>query len=272
MLSGSKKVRCPNSANSSGSCTSRVSISISGTPAAMIWFAASTSASLADGCTATKSKPCDEIVCRSCSCFSTANSPSKEVTSTPSRSPKNLAFSIPCETHVEPAPTSEVAALYFFSGRSSGSSPSEARPCAAVTCWPTPVAMARAPSVAKVPLNASRRLTLFFKRSPTNSSSSPASGPRLATSPIDVTSTWTDHRPCRRPPPATVAPLPHGTAPDHDSGTARGTSGQWDVRAQLEADQPRPTPGNTLRTLSWPRPSGGLPHYLDRFSRGLDGI
>src|SRR5215218_9468436 len=155
MLSGSKKVRCPNSANSAGSWTSRVSISISGTPAAMIWFAASTSASLADGCTATKSKPCDEIVCRSCSCFSTANSPSKEVTSTPKRSPKNLAVSMPCETHVEPAPTSDVAALYFFSGRSSGSRPSEARPCAAVTRWPTPVATARAPSVAKVPLNAS---------------------------------------------------------------------------------------------------------------------
>src|SRR5215213_10870638 len=240
MLSGSKNVRCPKLSNSSGSWTRRVSISINGTPAAIIWFAASTSASLADGWTATKSKPCDEIVCKSCSCFSTANSPSKEVTSTPNRSPKNFAVSMPCDTQVDPAPISDVAAVYFFAGRSSGSSPSDARPCAAVTCRPTPVAMASAPSVAKVPLNASRRLKPFFKWSPTNSSSSPASGPRFATSPIDVTSTWTDLRPCRRPPPATVAPLPLGTGPDHDSGTARATSGHWEVRAQLEADQLRP--------------------------------
>src|SRR5918995_687163 len=218
---------------------SRVSISMSGTPLAMIWFAASTSASLADGWTATKSKPCDEIVCRSCSCFSTLNSPSNEVTSTPSRSPKNLAVSIPCETQVEPAPTSEVAAVYCFSGRSSGRSPSEASPCAAVTWRPTPVAMASAPGGAIPLLNASRRLKPFFKRSPTNSSSSPASGPRFATSPIDATSTWTDRHPCRRPPPAIVVPLPRETVPDHDSGTAWGTSGQKGARAQLEADQLR---------------------------------
>src|SRR5918994_160142 len=160
---------------------------------------------------------------------------------------------MPCETQVEPAPTSEVGAVYCFSGRSSGRSPSEARPCAAVTWRPTPVAMASAPSVANVPLNASRRLKPFFKRSPTNSSSSPASGPRFATSPIGATSTWTDHRPCRRPPPATDAPLPQETSPDLDSGTARGTSDQKEARAQHEADQLRPAAREHITDFFSPR-------------------
>ena len=42
---------------------------------------------LAAGWTATKSHFSEEIVCSAWSCFSTANSPSKEVISTPSRSP-----------------------------------------------------------------------------------------------------------------------------------------------------------------------------------------
>src|SRR5687767_9009576 len=99
--------------------------------------------------------------------------------------------------------------------------------------------MASAPNVAKPPLNASRRLKPFFKRSPTNSSSSPASGPRFATSPISATSTWTDRGLYRRPSPALVAPLPRGTTPDHGAGTPRGTSDQKEVRARLEAGQPR---------------------------------
>ena len=33
-----------------------------------------------------------------------------------------------------------------------------------------------------------------------------------------------------------------------------------------------PPPGNTLRTLFLPRRHGGLPRFLDRLSRALDGI
>ena len=231
----------------------------------MIWFAASTRASLADGWTATKSNPCDEIV------SDPAAASRRELaieggTSTPSRSPKNFAVSIPCETQVEAAPISEVAAVYFFSGRSSGSSPSEARPCAAVTWRPTPVAMARAPSVANVPLNASRRLKPFFKRSPTNSSSSPASGPRFATSPIDATSTWTDHRPCRRPPPATRCTA----SPRHRPGSrfrhGLGNFGPKGMSGLNSRQTSRgPPPGNTSTDSFSPRRHGGLPH----FSRSL---
>ena len=180
---------------------------------------------------------------------------------------------MPCETHVDAAPTSDVAAVYFFSGRSSGSSPSEASPCAAVTWRPTPVAMASAPSVANVPLNASRRLNPFFKRSPTNSSSSPASGPRCAISPIGATSTWTDR-----------SSVPATTAGNRCAASPRNQPGSPDRHASRNFGPKRETglnsrqasyglpPGNTLQTLFLPRHHGGLSRILDRLLRALDGI
>ena len=99
----------------------------------------------------------------------TLNSPSNEVTSTPAGRRTNLAVSMPCETQVDAAPTSDVAAVYFFDGRSSGSSPREASPSAAVLSRPTPAAMTRAPTMANPPRNVSRRLKPFFNRSPMSS-------------------------------------------------------------------------------------------------------